>query len=156
LDKPLNYQAMSKKRFRNKEKKEIAELKELPQNFLISNFQAYFLIWIVGFVFEAVADWQLTRFKSNPDNKGKVMNGGLWRYSRHPNYFGEATMWWGIFVIGIGTSNSLLTLISPITITYLVRYVSGVPLLEKHYENNVLFQAYAKKTSIFIPWFPKK
>lgn len=113
-------------------------------------------IWLIGFYFESVSDAQLAAFKKNPNNKGKIMVEGLFKYSRHPNYFGEATMWWGIFIIGIMTPGGLWTIISPITITYLVRFVSGVPMLEKHYENNEKYQNYAKKTNIFIPWLPKK
>jgi steroid 5-alpha reductase family enzyme len=108
-------------------------------------------IWIVGFIFEALADYQLSQFKKNPNNKGKLLTSGLHRYTRHPNYFGEATMWWGIYVIGLTTNYGLWMIISPIVITVLVRYVSGVPLLEKHYENRADYQAYAKETSIFIP-----
>ncbi len=113
------------------------------------------VIWCIGFYFEARSDYELKVFKKNPLNKGKIMTSGLFKYSRHPNYFGEATMWWGIFIIGLSSNGGLL-IISPLTITILVRYVSGVPMLEKHYENNELFQAYAKKTSVFIPWLPRK
>lgn len=108
------------------------------------------LLWGIGFCFEVISDAQLKRFKENPDNKGKILTSGLYRYSRHPNYFGEATLWWGIWFIAFN-STSLLTIISPLTITLLVRYVSGVPLLEKHYENRLDYQDYAKKTSIFLP-----
>lgn len=113
------------------------------------------LIWCIGFYFEAMSDFQLKQFKLDANNKGKIMTKGLFKYSRHPNYFGEATMWWGIYVIGLGVSGWVY-IISPITITVLVRFVSGVPMLEKHYENNEAFQDYAKKTSIFIPCLPRK
>jgi len=113
------------------------------------------LVWLVGFYFEVRADKELRAFKRNKGNKGKILTTGLYKYSRHPNYFGEATMWWGIYIMGLG-SGSELFIISPLTITILVRYVSGVPMLEHHYKNNEAFQEYAKKTSIFIPWFPKK
>ena len=83
------------------------------------------------------------------------MTSGLFKYSRHPNYFGEAIMWWGIYIIGL-SSNGWLFIISPLTITILVRFISGVPMLEKHYDGNIEFQAYANRTNIFIPWFPKK
>jgi len=114
------------------------------------------LVWIKGFYFEALGDWQLKQFIQNPDNKGKIMKNGLWKYTRHPNYFGEATMWWGIFIIGIGTDSGILGIISPLTITILLVFVSGVPMLEKKYAENEEFQAYARVTSKFIPWFPKK
>lgn len=113
------------------------------------------IVWLVGYFFEVVGDYQLKEFIKKEENKGKIMQSGLWRYTRHPNYFGEATMWWGIFMLAVG-SGSLLTIISPILITYLLVFVSGVPLLEKKYENNLEFIEYKKKTSIFIPWFVKK
>lgn len=113
-------------------------------------------IWILGFFFEAVGDYQLKVFIANPDNRGKIMQTGLWRFTRHPNYFGEATMWWGIFLIALSGGTSLLAIISPITITCLLLFVSGIPLLEKSMKTKPGFEEYASKTSIFIPWFPKK
>lgn len=116
------------------------------------------LVWVVGFIFEAVGDAQLKTFKKDPMNKGKIMSSGLWKYTRHPNYFGEALMWWGIFFVSLfsTTRPGIIGLISPVVITYLLVYVSGVPLLERKYKDNPAFQEYAKKTSMFIPWFPKK
>lgn len=114
------------------------------------------LVWLKGYYFEVVGDRQLAKFKSLPENKGKIMTTGLWQFTRHPNYFGEATMWWGIFVIVLSTTGSWLALISPLTITVLLLFVSGVPLLEKKYQGNPEFEAYAKKTSKFIPWLPKR
>lgn len=113
------------------------------------------LVWCFGFYFEARSDQQLRHFKSKPSNKGKILTTGLYKYSRHPNYFGEATMWWGIYIIALGSGGQYY-IISPLTITILLRYVSGVPLLEKHYEHNDAYQAYAKKTSVFVPCLPKK
>lgn len=114
------------------------------------------LIWIIGFLFESIGDNQLQTFKNNKANKGKLLVTGLYKYSRHPNYFGEAVMWWGIFIMALSFDKGWVVIISPITITFLVRFVSGVPMLEKHYEDRADYQAYAKKTSIFVPWFPKK
>lgn len=116
------------------------------------------LIWIVGFLFQSIGDYQLKSFVSNPKNKGKIIKDGLWKYTRHPNYFGEATMWWGIFVIGLNEASNagLIGIFSPLIITYMLLYVSGVPMLEKKYENNREFQEYAKATNKFIPWFPKR
>ncbi|MBE0700660.1 MAG: DUF1295 domain-containing protein [Acholeplasmataceae bacterium] len=115
-------------------------------------------LWIFGFYFESVGDAQLKQFKQNPSNKGKIMSSGLWKYTRHPNYFGESMMWWGIWMISMASFAwiGLAGLVSPILITYLLVFVSGVPLLEKKYKNNALFQAYAEKTSIFFPRRPKK
>ncbi|MBF4694838.1 DUF1295 domain-containing protein [Fusibacter ferrireducens] len=133
-----------------------------PVNIILNNHTGWslytiigLLVWCLGYYFEVKADQQLRRFKSDASNKGKILTTGLYKYSRHPNYFGEATMWWGIYIIGLD-SGGLWYIISPLTITVLLRYFSGVPLLEKHYENNRAYQKYAEKTSIFIPWFPKK
>lgn len=114
------------------------------------------VIWLVGFVFEAVGDAQLASFLKNPANKGHVMQSGLWRYTRHPNYFGEVTQWWAIGLIAVGYSYGLLGLIGPAVITFLILKVSGVPLLEKKYADRPDYQAYAHSTSIFIPLPPKR
>jgi steroid 5-alpha reductase family enzyme len=115
------------------------------------------LLWALGFFFEALGDWQLARFKSDPKSKGRVMNRGLWRYTRHPNYFGEALMWWGIFLIALATPSSLWTLISPLTITFLLLKVSGVGLLERTIvETRPDYREYQERTSAFVPWFPRR
>lgn len=113
-------------------------------------------IWLLGFYFESVGDYQLAAFKADPANKGRIIKTGLWRYTRHPNYFGETAMWWGIFVVVLGSTGYVWAIISPLTITYLLLYVSGVPLLEAKYEGNPEFEAYAKVTSKFLPMPPKK
>jgi len=113
------------------------------------------LLWIVGFVFESVGDAQLKAFKADKNNKGKLMTEKLWRYTRHPNYFGEAVMWWGVYLVSFSGDKVLLTLISPVLMTLLLRFVSGVPMLEKKYEGREDFAAYKRQTSIFFPWFPK-
>lgn len=114
------------------------------------------IVWIIGFYFESVGDYQLKKFKSNLENKGKLMDQGLWGYTRHPNYFGEATMWWGIAIIAVSSGSNLLAFISPMTITYLLLFVSGVPMLEKSFANRPGYNEYAEKTPVFFPWFPKK
>ena len=116
----------------------------------------FIIIWLIGFVFESVGDLQLLIFKKNPDNKGKIMRYGLWKYTRHPNYFGETVQWWGVFLLSLISPISILTIISPITITTLLLRVSGVSLLEKKYKDNVEYQDYVKSTSSFIPSIPKK
>ena len=113
-------------------------------------------LWCLGFYFESTGDLQLKEFLKNPKNKGKIMDKGLWKYTRHPNYFGEVTMWWGIWLISFYNLNSLFAIIGPLTITTLILFVSGIPLLEKKYIGNKEFENYKKHTSIFIPWFPKK
>jgi len=114
------------------------------------------LVWLIGFYFEAVGDRQLADFKEDPANKGHVIKSGLWKYTRHPNYFGEATMWWGIFLVALSVPSGWTAVISPLTITLMLLYVSGVPMLERKYKDNEEFQAYAKVTNKFFPWFPKK
>ncbi len=108
-------------------------------------------VWLVGFYFEAVGDAQLARFIRNPYNKGKVMQSGLWAYTRHPNYFGEVTQWWGLWLVALSVPNGWLGIIGPITITFLILKVSGIPMLEKEMEENPEFAEYKKKTSVFIP-----
>jgi steroid 5-alpha reductase family enzyme len=115
------------------------------------------LVWLVGFLFESFADWQLAAFKADPANKGKVMNRGLWYYSRHPNYFGETLVWWGIFFIALSNAGNWWTIVSPVTITFLLLRVSGVTLLEKDIqERRPEYRAYQENTSPFIPWFPRR
>lgn len=117
---------------------------------------AGFLVWCIGFFFEARGDYELDRFLANPENKGKIMTEGLWRFTRHPNYFGESTMWWGLALMCFGLSHlSTWGLVSPLLITYLLLYVSGVPMLEKRWEGNPDWEAYKKRTSVFFPLPPR-
>ena len=113
------------------------------------------LAWGVGFFFESVGDWQLASFKAGPANRDKVMQRGLWRYTRHPNYFGDTTVWWGYFVIAAGTVDGLWTVFSPILMTVLLMRVSGVALLERaQVRTKPQYRAYIESTSAFLPWFP--
>jgi steroid 5-alpha reductase family enzyme len=114
------------------------------------------VFWVIGFLFEAIGDWQLAIFKANPANKGKVIKSGLWRYTRHPNYFGEAVLWWGYFLIAVSVPGGLWTIYSPILMTLLLLRVSGVALLEQSLrKEKPEYQAYIEETSSFIPWPPK-
>lgn len=108
-------------------------------------------IWAIGFFFEAVGDFQLSQFIKDPTHKGQLMRQGLWRYTRHPNYFGEVTQWWGIFLISLGSTASLIGIAGPIVITTLILKISGIPLLEKKMKTNPEFAEYAKHTSVFLP-----
>ena len=112
-------------------------------------------VWAVGFFFEALGDYQMYMFKSSHHPKGKVMDTGLWKFTRHPNYFGEAVMWWGIFLLAIPSGLWYLSVLAPITITFLLLKVSGVTLLEKKYDGNDAYTEYKRNTNSFIPWFPK-
>lgn len=111
-------------------------------------------VWVLGYFFEVVGDYQLDRFLKNK-NPGDIMQTGLWRYTRHPNYFGEVTMWWGIFLAVATLPLAFVALISPLTITYLILKVSGIPMLEKAFDDNPKFQAYKRRTSAFFPLPPK-
>lgn len=115
-----------------------------------------FIFWVSGFCIEAIADYQLRNFIANPANKGKLMTGGLWRYSRHPNYFGEVLQWWGIYLYAVSVPGGYFTVIGPLTITLLILFVSGVPLLEKKYAGRQDFARYSQETSIFIPLPPRR
>lgn len=113
------------------------------------------LIWLIGFVFESIGDWQLLQFKRDPANKGRIMRYGLWRFTRHPNYFGEATLWWGVFLIALGSPLGWLAIISPVLIDFLLLKVSGIPILEERYAGNPEFESYKQQTNAFFPWFPR-
>jgi len=115
-----------------------------------------FLLWLTGFLFEAVGDWQLLRFIRTPGHRGKLMTEGLWRYSRHPNYFGEVTLWWGLWLMALPVPHGLWALIGPLTITLLILKVSGIPMLEERYRGRADFAAYCRRTSPFFPLPPKK
>ena len=114
-----------------------------------------FLLWLFGVLFESIGDYQLTRFKANPSNKGKLLTTGLWKYTRHPNYFGEAVLWWGFYIIALA-AGAWWTIFSPIIMTFLLIKVSGVAMLELTMKSKPGFEEYMKDTNAFIPWFPKE
>lgn len=124
--------------------------------FNIYLFMIGLFLWIVGFLFETISDIQLFNFMKDKNNRGKILKSGLWKYSRHPNYFGEVTLWWGIFFISFYYPYQLIGIIGPLTITFLILKVSGIPLLEKKFENIEEFKEYKKKTSVFFPMPVKK
>lgn len=114
------------------------------------------IIWLVGFIFEAGGDYQLARFKSDTDNKGKVLQTGFWKYTRHPNYFGDSAVWWafGLFSIAAG---SYLAVLGSLLMTGLIIKVSGVALLERSLKDKKPeYKDYIRRTSAFFPWPPKK
>lgn len=113
------------------------------------------IVWMIGFFFETVSDYQLDRFLQNPQNKGTILTTGLWRYSRHPNYFGEVTQWWGIFLMVVTLPYGIYAIVSPLMITFLILKVSGIPMLEKAFEGNPAFEEYKRKTSAFFPLPPR-
>lgn len=113
-------------------------------------------VWLAGFFFEVVGDAQLARFIKNPESKGKIMQSGLWAYTRHPNYFGEVTLWWGIWIMALSSTHGWLAIIGPLTITFLILKVSGVPMLEKKMEENPDFAEYKRRVSMFFPLPPRR
>jgi steroid 5-alpha reductase family enzyme len=114
------------------------------------------LVFAAGFLFEVVGDAQLAAHRRDPANRGRLMTTGLWRVTRHPNYFGEATLWWGIGLIALSSARGALGLAGPAAITFLLVFVSGVPMLEKKYAGRPDWEAYKARTPKFVPWFPKK
>ena len=114
------------------------------------------LFWLGGFALEASADAQLARFKRELGNKGRILTAGLWRWSRHPNYFGEAVMWWALFFLALAGGAAWAFLASPLLITFLLRFVSGVPMLERKSRGRPDFEDYARRTNAFVPWVPRR
>lgn len=115
------------------------------------------LLFLAGFLLEAVADRQLARFKADPANRGRVLDTGVWRYSRHPNYFGDAVVWWGLWALGGAGTGAWWTVVGPILMTLLLRFVSGVALLERSLaESRPGYREYMRRTSPFIPWPPRQ
>ncbi|KAL6080522.1 Steroid 5-alpha reductase family enzyme [Balamuthia mandrillaris] len=113
-------------------------------------------LWFVGFIFESVSDFQLARFKADPSNRGKLLNTGLWRYSRHPNYFGNATMFWGFYLMACSVRRGWATFFSPALMNYLLLKVSGVAMLEYSLKKKKPgYSHYQNSTNAFLPWFPR-
>lgn len=113
-------------------------------------------VWVVGMVFETAGDLQLSRFKKDPANRGRIITSGVWKYTRHPNYFGEVTLWWGVWLIACAVPGGWITVFGPAAITFLILFVSGIPLLEKKYDGNIEFEEYKRRTSAFFPLPPKR
>ncbi len=113
-------------------------------------------VWAVGIVFEAVGDQQLSRFKSDPANGGKVMDRGLWRYTRHPNYFGDFLVWWGIYLIALSTGGAWWTIVGPLVMSTLLIRVSGKGLLEERMKDRPGYAEYLERTSGFVPLPPRR
>jgi steroid 5-alpha reductase family enzyme len=113
-------------------------------------------VWLLGFVFEAAGDWQLSRFKSDPANRGRLFTGGVWRYTRHPNYFGDASVWWGHFLVA-AASGAWWTVVSPALMTFLLVRVSGVAMLESAMRaSKPGYREYIETTSAFLPLPPRR
>jgi steroid 5-alpha reductase family enzyme len=110
------------------------------------------VIWLFGFIYESTGDRQLKRFLSDPTHRGQIMMSGLWQYSRHPNYFGEVTQWWGLAIVALAVPYGWIGILGAATITYLITQVSGIPLAEASMNGRPEWEAYKGKTSALIPW----
>lgn len=127
-----------------------------PRDFTIMDILGT-AVWGLGFYFESIGDYQLSQFKSDPENEGKLLTSGLWRYTRHPNYFGDAAQWWGFYLIAANTWTGAATIFSPLLMTYLLLKISGMALLEEDLkEKKPGYEEYMERTNAFIPWFPKQ
>lgn len=114
-------------------------------------------LWAIGFGFEAVGDAQLRRFRADPASRGQVLDTGLWRYTRHPNYFGDACVWWGLYLMACGTLPGAATILSPVAMTYFLAAKTGKPLMERHLSTSRPGYAdYVRRTSGFLPLPPKR
>lgn len=114
------------------------------------------ILWMIGFLFEAIGDYQMARFKTDPANQGKLYSGGLWKFTRHPNYFGDFLVWWGLTLMAFAGGAPLWIIVSPLTISFLLIRVSGVSLLEKSLKHRTPgYEEYMRRTSSFFPWPPK-
>jgi len=132
-----------------------AQFRSLPNHLIWLDFLAIF-VWLVGFFFESAGDWQLSCFKANPQNKGEVLRSGVWRYTRHPNYFGDATQWWAYYLLA-AAAGAYWAVFSPIIMTLFLLRVSGVTMLESTLkETKPGYREYIQSTSPFIPWLPRK
>ena len=113
-------------------------------------------VWLLGVVFEAVGDAQLARFKADARNKGTVMDRGLWGWTRHPNYFGDSAVWWGLYLVAASAWPGVLTVLSPVVMTYFLVFATGARLLEKEMSKRPGYPEYQQRTSYFIPRPPKR
>jgi steroid 5-alpha reductase family enzyme len=136
---------------------QVGILSDLGTNSLGPLAQAGVMAAITGILFETMGDWQLDQFRKDPANKGKVMDQGLWRYTRHPNYFGDALTWWGIWMVASETGYGLWTVVCPLLLTWMLTSWSGKPILEKALgKTRPGYADYVARTSSFFPWPPKK
>ncbi len=113
-------------------------------------------LWVLGFAFETVGDRQLSVFRKDPASSGKVLDTGLWRYTRHPNYFGDACVWWGLYLLACASPWGWATVLSPVLMTYLLARGTGKPLMEKHMGARPGYAGYIARTSGFVPWPPRR
>jgi steroid 5-alpha reductase family enzyme len=133
----------------------IIMINSMPPNDLHRWYPVGIIVWIFGLTMEAAADWQLKNFLSQKQNHGQIMTRGLWKVSRHPNYFGESILWWGVYLVALTVVGGWTSFFGPLLLTFLLLKVSGVPPAEKLMRNLPGFEEYKRRTSMFIPWFRK-
>lgn len=127
----------------------------MPPNRLAPWYPLGIAVWLLGFALEVVSDRQLKSFLANQQNQGSLMTTGLWQFSRHPNYFGETVLWWGIFLIALSFTGGWTSIFGPALLTFLLLKISGVPPAERLMQHLPGFTEYQRRTNMFIPWFPK-
>lgn len=132
---------------------QLGQVAETPEKIRVAGVLGL-AVWAIGMFFEAVGDAQLARFKSKPWNQGQVMDTGLWRYTRHPNYFGDLLVWWGIFIVAATSTGGKASFAGPVLMTVLLLKVSGVPLIERHLERRPGYADYVERTNAFFPGPP--
>lgn len=113
------------------------------------------VVWFIGFMIEVEGDRALTAHRNNPECKGKLIYKSFWRYTRHPNYFGECMLWWGVYIVACGSEGGWVTVYAPIFISLLIRFLSGVTMLEKKQVKKAEFRIYMMETNIFFPWISR-
>lgn len=109
-------------------------------------------LWAVGMFFEIVGDLQLSRFRADPRNRGKVLDGGLWRYTRHPNYFGDFCVWWGLYALALATREAWWSVVGPLVMSFILLRLSGLPVMERHLRRREGYEDYVRRTSAFFPF----
>jgi steroid 5-alpha reductase family enzyme len=133
-----------------------AQVPDSPQGLTVLDMVGV-AVWTLGFFFEAVGDLQLARFRADPRNRGKVMDRGLWRYTRHPNYFGDFCVWWGLYAIALATGEAWWSVAGPVVMSCVLLKVSGKPVLEEHLtRHREGYPDYVRRTSPFFPWPPER
>ncbi|MGB0863619.1 MAG: DUF1295 domain-containing protein [Saprospiraceae bacterium] len=130
---------------------------KIEENTFSTTFIIGISLFAIGLFFEAVGDWQLMQFKKSPSNKGKIMQTGLWKYTRHPNYFGDSVVWWSFFMMALDYKTGLFFIFAPLFMTFLLTKVSGVAMLEVKQKNTKpKYADYIRRTSSLFPWLPRK
>jgi steroid 5-alpha reductase family enzyme len=134
---------------------QLAQVSDAPSALTVLDFLGV-AVWSVGMFFESVGDLQLARFRADARNSGRVMDQGLWRYTRHPNYFGDFCVWWGLYLVALATGEAWWSVIGPLTMSCILLRVSGVRAMDKHLNRHrPNYEDYARRTSAFWPSRPR-